>query len=421
MSVHKKNALGFIFVTILIDVIGFGVIIPVMPKLLVSLGHKDLAHAAQDGGWLLGTFAIAQFLFSPIFGGLSDQYGRRPILLLSLLGFGLDYLFLAFAPSIAWLYVGRFIAGTFGASFTTATAYIADISTPEKRAQNFGLVGAAFGAGFIIGPALGGFIAGWGLKAPFILAACLSLANVLYGYFILPESLSPENRRPFSWKRANPIGSLMQLRKYPVVSGLVVSMVLIYIGSHAVQSNWSFYTMQEFRWSERMIGISLGVVGLLVGLVQGALIRIVNPKIGQKNAIYIGLGLYTIGMLAFAFAGNTIAMLLCLIPYCLGGIAGPALQGIISAQVPSNEQGELQGALTSLIAVTSVVGPPLMNGLFSYFSKPSAPIHFPGAPFIAGAVLFGVSIIFAAYTLKRRYFVDVDTMQPAEEALPMGH
>lgn len=420
MSVKKTNALAFIFVTILIDVIGFGVIIPVMPKLLISLGHEDLAGAAQDGGWLLGTFAIAQFIFSPIFGGLSDKYGRRPILLMSLLGFGLDYLFLAFAPSIAWLYIGRFIAGTFGASFTTATAYIADISTPEKRAQNFGLVGAAFGMGFIIGPALGGFVADLGIRAPFILAACLSFANVLYGYFILPESLSPENRRPFSWKRANPIGSLMQLRKYPVVSGLVVSMVLIYIGSHAVQSNWSFYTMQEFQWSERMIGISLGVVGLLIGIVQGGLIRVINPKIGQKNAIYFGLALYTIGMVSFAFAGNTVMMLVCLIPYCLGGIAGPALQGIISAQVPSNEQGELQGALTSLIAVTSVIGPPLMNGLFSYFSKKTAPVYFPGAPFIAGALMFGVSIIFAAYTLKRRYFVDVDKT-PAEDALPMGH
>lgn len=421
MSVKKNNALAFIFVTILIDVIGFGVIIPVMPKLLVGLGREDLAHAAQDGGWLLGTFAIAQFFFSPVFGGLSDKYGRRPILLLSLLGFGLDYLFLAFAPTIGWLYVGRFIAGTFGASFTTATAYIADISTPEKRAQNFGLVGAAFGLGFIIGPALGGFVADWGVRAPFILAAALSFANVLYGYFVLPESLSSENRREFSWKRANPIGSLMQLRRYPVVSGLVISMVLIYIGSHAVQSNWSFYTMQEFGWSERMIGISLGVVGLLVGLVQGGLIRVINPWLGQKNAIYTGLALYTIGMVLFAFAGSTVMMLLCLIPYCLGGIAGPALQGIISAQVPQNEQGELQGGLTSLIALTSVIGPPLMNGLFSYFSKKTAPVYFPGAPFIAGGILFGASIVFAAYTLKRRYLVDADAMKPAEEAIPMGH
>lgn len=406
MSVHRNSALAFILVTILIDVIGFGVIIPVIPRLISTLKHEDLSHAAQHGALLLFTFALAQFLFSPVLGNLSDQYGRRPVLLISLLGFGIDYIFTAFAPTLGWLFVGRAIAGITGASFTTASAYIADISTPENRAQNFGMIGAAFGIGFIIGPAMGGVVGHhFGLRAPFILAAILSLINVIYGYFILPESLKPENRRAFCWKRANPIGSLLQLRRYPVVSGLVVSLVLIYIGAHAVQSNWGYFTMFRFGWSEDTVGWSLAVVGLLVGLVQGLLIRVLNPKLGVKNAVYIGLLLYALGMTLFAFANASWMMFVFLIPYCLGGICGPAIQGIISGQVPPNEQGELQGALTSLMSVTSIIGPLIMNNLFYYFSKKDASVYFPGAPFIAGAVLFIVSAAFAARTLKSRYIV----------------
>jgi len=406
MASSRTSALSFIFVTILIDVIGFGVIIPVTPRLIATLAHEDLVHAAKDGAWLLFTFAIAQFIFSPILGGLSDQFGRRPVLLSSLLGFGLDYLFMAFAPTLPWLFLGRAIAGITGASFTTASAYIADISTPEKRAQNFGMIGAAFGIGFIVGPAMGGLVSQYfGIRAPFVLAAILCFLNLSYGYFILPESLLPENRRPFDWKRANPIGSLLHLRKYPVVSGLVVSLVLIYIGSHAVQSNWGYFTMFRFKWSEATVGGSLAMVGLLVGLVQGLLIRVINPRIGAKNSVYVGMALYSLGMILFAFANQGWMMFLFLVPYCLGGIAGPALQGIISGQVPPNEQGELQGALTSLISVTSIIGPLMMNNLFYFFSKTNTPIFFPGAPFLAGALLFIISTVFAANTLRHRYIV----------------
>lgn len=404
MSISKNSALTFIFITLLIDVIGFGIIIPVMPRLITTLGHVDLPHASQLGSWLLFCFALAQFLFSPVIGALSDRFGRRPVLLSSLFGFGIDYLITAFAPNLTWLFIGRTIAGITGASFTAATAYIADISTPEKRTQNFGMIGAAFGIGFVIGPALGGLVSDqFGIKAPFFLAAGFSLLNFLFGYFILPESLSKRNRRRFDWKRANPIGSLMQLRKYPVISGLVVSLVLLYIGAHAVQSNWSFYTIYRFNWSEKIVGYSLTAVGLMIGLVQGLLIRVVNPKIGTKNAVYVGMTLYTIGMLLFAFATDGWMMFVFLIPYCLGGIAGPALQSIISGQVPASEQGELQGALTSLISATSIIGPLLMNNLFFYFSRKNAAVHFPGAPFVAGAILFAVSTLLAARILKRRY------------------
>ncbi len=399
MRSNKQAALGFIFVTILIDTIGFGIIIPVLPNLIIELTRSTTSEAARIGGWLLFAFAIMQFLCAPILGGLSDWYGRRPILLGSLFGFGLDYIFLALAPTLGWLFIGRIIAGVMGASFTTAGAYIADISTPEKRGQNFGIIGAAFGLGFIIGPAMGGLLGSYGSRVPFMAAACLSLLNFLYGFFILPESLNQENRRRFDWKRANPVGSLLNLKRYPVVLGLVTSLVLIYMAAHAVQSNWSYYTIEKFKWNSAMIGGSLAAVGVMISIVQGGLIRIIIPAWGQKISLYVGLGLYSIGLVLFAFATEGWMMFAFLVPYCLGGIAGPALQGIISSQVPSNEQGELQGALTSLMSVTSIFGPLLMAQLFSYFTAANAPVYFPGAPMLMGALLTTVSLLLAMRAL----------------------
>src|SRR6185437_166820 len=373
---------GFIFVTLLIDCIGLGIIIPVMPKLIQQLTGSNLSVASEYGGWLTAVYAIMQFVCAPILGNLSDRYGRRPVLLLSLFGLGVDYLFLSFAPTIGLLFVGRIIAGIFGASFTTGTAYLADISTPEKRAQNFGLVGAAFGLGFIIGPAIGGKFGELGLRVPFMVAAALSLLNCIYGLFILPESLLKENRRKFEWKRANPVGSLLHLKKYPIISGLIVSLILMYIAGYSVQATWTFYTMLKFNWSTGLVGYSLGFVGVLIAIVQGGLIRYTIPKFGQKNSIYIGLILYMTGCALFGFATQSWMMFAFLIPYCLGGIAGPALQGIISSQVPANEQGELQGALTSLMNVTSIIGPLIMTNLFGYFTSTKAPVYFPGAPYL---------------------------------------
>ncbi|MFM9838336.1 MAG: TCR/Tet family MFS transporter, partial [Cyclobacteriaceae bacterium] len=278
-------------------------------------------------------------------------------------------------------------------------AYIADISTPEKRAQNFGMIGAAFGLGFIIGPAIGGFLGSYGARVPFLVAAGLSLLNWLYGFFILPESLKPENRRPFDWKRANPVSSLLNLKRYPVILGLVASLILIYVAAHAVQSNWSFYTIEKFKWTPTMIGISLTAVGVLISAVQGGLIRVIIPKLGQKKSLYVGLALYSLGFVLFSFATQGWMMFVFLIPYCLGGIAGPALQGIMSAQVPPNEQGELQGALTGLMSATSIIGPLLMTQLFSYFTAPTSSIYFPGAPMLMGAVLTLLSLVLAMRTL----------------------
>jgi len=402
MAEKKNAALGFIFVTLLIDVIGFGIIIPVMPRLISEMLHVDIPEASEYGGWLLAAFAIMQFAFSPLMGNLSDCFGRRPILLASLFGFGVDYIFLVFAPTIQWLFIGRIIAGIMGASFTTAAAYIADISEPEKRAQNFGMIGAAFGLGFIIGPALGGILAKYGLRVPFIGAAVLTLLNWLYGFFILPESLKPENRRPFEWARANPVGSLIFFLRYKVILGLVASIVLVYIAGHAVQSTWSYYTMEKFNWDEAGVGYSLAFVGLLVAIVQGWLIRFIIPKLGQERSIYIGLGLYAIGFFLFGIATEGWMMYAFLIPYCLGGITGPSLQGVMSAQVPANEQGELQGALTSLMSLTSIFGPVMMTAIFHHYSsKSTGATYFPGAAMMAGAFLTLISAFLARLSLKK--------------------
>ena len=402
MHTSRKAAISFIFVTLLIDIMGWGLIIPVMADLIAQLKHIPVNQASTYGALLLSVFAITQFLFAPVIGNLSDKFGRRPVLLLSLFGFGIDYIILALAPAYGWLFLGRVIAGVTGASFTTATAYIADVSTDEtSRAKNFGLIGAAFGLGFVLGPALGALLANWGIRAPFYAAATLCLLNCLYGYFFLPESLSKENRRPFEWRRANPFGSLKFLTRHPEIGGLAFSFFLIYLGAQAVQGNWNFFTIYRFNWTDKMVGISLAVVGVLVGAVQAGLTRVINPKIGNEKSIYLGLSLYTLGLVLFAFATQGWMMFAFLIPYCLGGICGPSLQSVISGHVPPNQQGELQGALTSLMSLTTIIGPLIMNSTFAYFTSESAPFHFPGVHFLIGAVCMLFSIIITNKVLNR--------------------
>lgn len=401
MANPRKAAIGFIFITLLIDVMGWGLIIPVMPGLIAELKQVPVNEASSDGAWLIAAYAITQFLFAPVIGNLSDRYGRRPVLLISLLGFGLDYIVLALAPSFGWLFLGRIIAGITGASFTTASAYIADISTPATRAKNFGMVGAAFGLGFVIGPALGGLLAGLGIRAPFYAAAGLCLLNALYGFFVLPESLDKAHRRPFSWKKANPFGSLRFLRNNPAISGLAFCFFLIYMAAQSVQGNWNFFTMYRFGWKEGMVGISLAVVGVLVGAVQGGLTRIVNPKLGDVKSIYLGLCLYALGLALFSVATEGWMMFAFLIPYCLGGIAGPSLQSTLAGHVPPNQQGELQGALTSLMSLTTILGPLIMNNLFRYFTTSKAPFYFPGISFLLGAVFMLLAVWIAWKVLSR--------------------
>ncbi len=401
MARSKKAAIGFIFVTLLIDVTGFGIIIPVIPKLISEMLHIPVNEASAYGGWLTAAYAVMQFIFAPALGNLSDKYGRRPVLLFSLFGFGVDYQVTALAPSFGWLFLGRILAGITGASFSTASAYIADVSTAETRAKNFGMIGAAFGLGFIIGPLLGGLLGELGTRVPFYAAAGLALLNWLYGYFVLPESLPPEKRRAFNWKTIIPGVSLVKLKKYPSIIGLFLSFFFITLAAHSVQSNWSFYTIYVFNWSEGMVGISLTVVGVLIGLVQGLLIRVINPKLGNEKSVFIGLILYSVGLLLFGMATKGWMMFVFLVPYCLGGIAGPAIQAIMAKHVPSNEQGELQGSLTSTMSLTSIFGPVLMTSLFTKFTQARGFWHIPGMPFFAGALFMFTSAILAWWVLRK--------------------
>lgn len=397
-----KPALSFILITVLIDVIGFGIIIPVLPNLLEQMMGISVNEASTYGGYLLAVWAIAQFICSPIIGNLSDKYGRRPVLLIALLGLSIDYLIMAFAPDYTWLVIGRIIAGIGGASFTTASAYVADISVEENRAKNFGMIGAAFGLGFIIGPLLGGVFGEIGVRVPFYVAAGLAFANFLYGYFILPESLQPENRREFDWGRANPVGTLRQLFNISGIGYLLVAFLLLNLASHAVNSNWAYFTIFRFGWSEFMVGLSLAVAGVLVGIVQGGFAQKAYDFFGAGKSIYLGIALYGTGMLLFAFASSTWMMFAFLIPFCFGGIATPNLQSYLTSKVRTDQQGELQGGLTAIQSLTTIIGPLMMTGIFFFTTKEGTPFYFPGSAFALAAILALGSFTIAFSILRKK-------------------
>jgi MFS transporter, DHA1 family, tetracycline resistance protein len=400
----RTPAIGFIFFTLFIDILGIGLVIPVLPKLIEQYAGGETSNAAFYTGILTAVYAAMQFICAPILGSLSDQYGRRPVLLLALFGLGVDYLLLAFAPNLAWLFVGRVIAGATSASISTATAYIADVSPPEKRAQNFGLVGAAFGLGFIAGPALGGILGNVGLQTPFLVAAGLTLLNWLYGFFILPESLKPENRRPFSWSRANPIGSLAALARYPVVLSLTASIVLSNLAQLGLQSTWVLYTDYKFNWTPGDVGISLAVVGLTAAIMQGGLIRVLLPIFGEKKAIIIGQVTSIISFTLYGLATQGWMMYAIIAAGAIGSIGGPATQGMISRGVPDNEQGALQGSISSLGSLTGVVGPLLSNTAFGYFISEAAPVKIPGIAFFMGAVFLAISLVLVLRAFQNPIF-----------------
>lgn len=400
----SKASLVFIFITILIDVIGIGIIIPVFPTLLTELSGLGLSQASRIGGWLIGAYALMQFFFAPVLGALSDRYGRRPIILIALLGLGIDYIFHAWAPTITFLFVGRLLAGITGASFTVATAYIADISTPEKKAQNFGMVGAAFGLGFILGPVIGGITAEYGVRVPFLVAAGLSLVNFLYGFFVLPESLPPEKRiTEINWKKVNPFSTFKHFKAFPALLGFMIPFFLIYIAGHAIQSTWTFYTMYRFEWNEATVGYSLAVVGIVVAIVQGGLVKYVVRAIGEKLTVIVGMSFWSLGLILFASANREWMMFAYILPYCLGGVAAPTLQGIMSNLVPDTMQGRLQGILTSIMSLTSILGPPLMTYTFYIFSGENAIADFAGAPFAVGALMMIVALILVLKPLSKAF------------------
>jgi len=405
----RKAAMAFIFVSLLIDILGIGIIIPVLPELIKELVGGDLTNPAAIasraslwGGIIGASYALTQFFFAPIVGALSDRFGRRPILLCSMFGLGVDYLVQYSAPSLAWLFVGRIFAGIMGASFTTANAYIADISTDETRARNFGLLGVAFGLGFAMGPAFGGLLGAQSLRLPFLVAAGLSLLNWLYGYFVLPESLAPENRSEFTASKMNPFASLLKMKDYPVVAGLAVAIFFVSLAQRGLENVWVYFTSFRYGWDELTNGLALGLVGIMAILVQGGMVRPVIKRIGERKAVLYGISIAVVSFMGYAFATQG-WMVYCVIIFgALGGVAGPAIQSIVAKSVGPSEQGQMQGAITSLRSVTSIFAPLLFtSGLFSYFTSQNAPIVLPGIPFFVGGLLNIVALIIIYRLFKR--------------------
>jgi MFS transporter, DHA1 family, tetracycline resistance protein len=383
----SSHALAFIAVTLLLDTIGFGLIMPVYPRLLVEITGESLSRAAIYGGWLGFVYAAMQFVAAPILGNLSDRYGRRRVILIAVGALGIDYMIMGFAPTLAWLFVGRAIAGAAGASFTPAYAYVADISSPDRRAQNFGVVSASFGIGFIIGPAIGGLLGTLGPRAPFFAAAVLSLINFSYGFFVLPESLPPERRRAFEWRRANPLGTLSQMKKHPVVLGLLLALFLWSLGNQVMPSTWAFYTKLRFGWSEAMIGASFAAVGVVMASSQAIVMRLIVPRLGERQAALIGIASGTVGYVGFGLATAGWMMFAFLATWFFAAIVMPTTNALMSHLVSPDAQGELQGAVASLFSLSAIIGPPIMTHLFSRFSAPDASVHIPGAAFLAAAIL----------------------------------
>ena len=389
----SRYALAFIFITMFVDTVGLGIIIPVAPQVIHQLTGEGMSGSAWWGGWLQTAFAAMLFLFSPLIGNLSDRFGRKPVLILSLLMLGVDYLITGLAPTIGWLFVGRILSGMAGAAYTTANAYIADVSPPEKRAANFGLVGAAFGIGFVVGPAIGGLLGQYGIRLPFFAAAALAVANALFGLFVLKESLPPEKRRKFEFWRANPVGSLIAIRRHPAVLGFVGIFVLMRLAHDANPVIWSYYVYLKFHWSTAQLGAALAFLGIVMAGVFGFLTRILIPRLGEQRAAYIGLMAGAIGFAGYAFASQGWMMYPWMLVWSLMGLAMPAINGIISRQVPSNEQGEVQGALASVGGITSIVAPVLLTNVFAFFTATNAPVYFPGAAFLAAGSMLALAAL----------------------------
>lgn len=394
----------FIMFTVMIDAMGIGLIMPVMPDLLIEVGGGTLGAAALWGGVLATSFAAMQFLFGPVIGGLSDRYGRRPVLLVSLVVMALDYLLMAVAGTIWLLLIGRIIGGITAATHSTANAFIADISKPEDKAANFGLIGAAFGIGFVLGPLMGGVLAEYGTRAPFYAAAALAGLNAVFGFFVLKETVTDAIRRPFSLKRANPFGAFKALSKLPSIGPLLGVFFFYQVAFTVYPSVWAYFGKERFDWDPSTIGFSLGLFGIMIAIVQGVLIRPVLKYLGERGTVIYGLVFDAIafGLLAIVTSG-TLALIL--IPIAaLAGVVTPALQGLMSRSVRDDQQGELQGALTSVGALAMIIAPLAMTTTFAGFTGDNAPIYLPGAPFILSMVLVIVAI---ALFIRHRTTIDV--------------
>jgi MFS transporter, DHA1 family, tetracycline resistance protein len=398
---NRQAGMGFIFVTLFLDVMGFGLVIPVTPALIGSFMPGDAGETARSYGYFIALYAAMQFVFAPVLGGLSDQYGRRPLLLISLFGAGVDLLMMSFAPTLWLLFVGRFIAGTTAASVTVANAYIADVSPPEKRAQNFGLVGVAFGLGFVFGPAIGGVLGSFGPRVPFMVAGCLTLLNWLYGFFVLPESLTRDNRRVFAWRQANPMASVGSLRRSGVLT-LVIVLLCGQFAQQALATVWVLSNAYRFSWNTTQQGVSLAVTGVGVALVQAVLVGFLVKRLGERRVLVFGAVAGVVSFVLYGFATAGWMMYAILTVQVLGFVASPAAQGLISNQVGDDEQGAIQGAITSLMSLLEVLAPPVAAVVFAYSTAPDRTVKLPGATFFLGAVLNAVALLLALYALPRK-------------------
>jgi MFS transporter, DHA1 family, tetracycline resistance protein len=392
----RGGAVAFIFVTILLDMFALGLIMPILPKLVESFVDNDTASAARIFGLFGTAWALMQFFFSPILGGLSDRFGRRPVVLLSNFGLALDYVLMALAPSLTWLFVGRVISGITSASVSTAFAYIADITPAERRAAVFGKIGAAFGAGFIVGPAIGGLLGDFDPRLPFWVAAALSFANTLYGLLILPESLPPERRSPFRWKSANPLGALQLLRSNPTLARLSVVNFIAQLAHVVLPSTFVLYATYRYGWDTKTVGLTLALVGICAMAVQGAGIGPIVKRFGERRTLLIGLGSGAAGFLIFGAAPSGPLFWLGIPVMALWGVAGAAIQALTTRLVAPDQQGQLQGATSSVQSVSQLLGPFLFTLTFAYFIGAQAPLQLPGAPFLLAAALLSLALLIAA-------------------------
>jgi DHA1 family tetracycline resistance protein-like MFS transporter len=399
---RRRAALAFIFVTVLIDILSFGIIIPVLPHLIIELVGGSIAKAAVWSSAFGTLFMLMQFVFSPIQGALSDRFGRRTVILISSFGLGIDFIVMALAPVLWLLFLGRAVSGVCAASFSTANAYIADITPHEKRAASFGLLGAAFGIGFIIGPALGGLLGHISIRLPFWAAAFLALVNFCYGWFVLPESLPPERRSArIDWGHANPLGSLLLLRRYPQVFALAAVFFLLALAQFSINSTYVLYTDFRYGWGPQAVGYTLALVGLCTAIVQAGLVRKLMPKLGERRMILAGLCFSVAGYLLFGFAPAAWIFVAAIPVFCLAGLAGPAAQSMVTHLVDPHEQGRLQGALTSLQSLAGIFGPALFANLFALFISDHAPVkHLPGVAFVLAAALVFAALWVTAYATR---------------------
>lgn len=387
MGAPRRGALGFILVTVALDATGLGILIPVTPELIRELGQGGLEHAVLIGGWLSALFAVMQFGASPVLGNLSDQFGRRPVLLASLSAYGLSYVLMGFAPTLGWLFAAQCLTGLFSATHGTAYAYVTDVTPAADRPRRFGMVGAAFGLGFVIGPVLGGLLITYGTRVPFFVAAGLSLANVLFGLLVLSESLGKEHRRPFQWGRAQPFGAFTELRRHLGSVRLILGVLIIQIVLQTLSSVWPYYTMHKLQWTPQIVGYSLGVYGVSTILVQSLLTGRLAHRLGNLRSAELGFLLVAAGYVGYAFGTSTVIAFLCIPLTVMGFITQPSLVSLMSSKISRQAQGALQGVVASAGSLAAMVTPLVMSNLFSLFARPEKPWYFPGAPFLVASAL----------------------------------